>query len=193
MEHHDETTRTAEGGAPPGADGAAGGCRPTILTQLALQTLTNRLHRRIYRSPTSGTYPSDPRRCRSAAARSSQRCRGRQTRSFSTKLGDLIKNGYVYVTRPSIIHESTLQHAHILGSPLWRQVVLQLRKVRIDGCQAIRGNAAPSGACRSLQRTLEPRVTSVAVPLLQSLGTAVTGRRRANSRSAPTRRASLRT
>ena len=67
------------------------------MTQLALQTLTNRLHRRIYRSPTSGTYPSDPRRCRSAAARSSQRCRGRQTRSFSTKLANLTTNGYVYV------------------------------------------------------------------------------------------------
>ena len=158
-----------------------------------MQTLINRLHRRIHRSPTSGTYPSDPRRCRSAAARSSQRCRGRQTRSFATKLGNLITNGYIYVILPSIIHESTPQRPHILGSPLWRQVASQLRKVRIDGCQAIRGNAAPSGAYRSLQRTLEPRVTSVAVPLLQSLGTAVTGRRRANSRSAPTRRASLRT
>ena len=163
------------------------------MTQLALQTLTNRLHRRIYRSPTSGTYPSDPRRCRSAAARSSQRCRGRQTRSFSTKLGNLTTNGYVYVTLPSIIHESTLQRLHIRGSPLWRQVALQLRKVRDDGCQAIRGNAAPSGAYRSLRRTLESRVTSVTAPLLQSLGTAVTGRRRANSRSASTRRASLRT
>ena len=124
------------------------------MTQLALQTLTNRLRRRIYRSPTSGTYPSDPRRCRSAAARSSQRCRGRQTRSFSTKLGNITTNGYVYATLSSIIHESTRQRPHILGSPLWRQVALQLRKVRDDGCQAIRGNAAPSGAYRSLRARL---------------------------------------
>ena len=108
------------------------------------------------------------------------------------KLGNLITNGYVYVTLLSIIRESTLRHPRILSPLLRRQVALQLRKVRIDGCQANRGNAAPSDAYRSLRRTLESCVTSLAVPLLQSLSTAVTGRQQANSRSTPTRRASLR-
>ena len=64
-------------------------------------------------------------------------------------------NGYVYVTLPSIIRESTLRRPRIHSPPLWRQVALQLRKVRIDWCQAIRGNAAPSDTYRSLRRTLE--------------------------------------
>ena len=56
--------------------------------------------------------------------------------------------------------------------------------MRIDGCQAIHGDAAPSGTYRNLLRALEPRITSLAVPLLQSLGTAFSGKRQANSRSA---------
>ena len=109
------------------------------------------------------------------------------------KLGNLITNGHVYVTLPSIIRESTLRRPRVLSPPRWRQVALQLRKARIGGCQAIHGNATLFDAYLSPLRTLESRVTSLAVPLLQSLGTAVTGRRRANSRSTPTRRASLRT
>ena len=181
------------GWRPPRAPWGGRRRRPTISPQIILQTPINRLHRRIYRSPTSGTYQSDLRRCRPAAAGSSRRCHGRYVRTISMKLGNLITNGHVYVTLLSIIRESTLRRPRILSPPRWRQVALQLRKTRIGGCQAIRGNAAPSDAYRSPLRTLESRVTSLAVPLLQSLGTAVTGRRRANSRSAPTRRASLRT
>ena len=109
------------------------------------------------------------------------------------KLGNHITNGHVYVTLLSIIRESTLRRPRVLSPPRWRQVALQLSKVRIGGRQAIRGNPTTFDAYLSPLRTLESRVTSLAVPLLQSLGTAVTGRRRANSRSAPTRRASLRT
>jgi hypothetical protein len=167
--------------------------RLTIPTQIILKTPINRLHRRIYRSPTSGTYQSDLRRCRPAAAGSSRQCHGRYVRTFPMKLGNLIKNGHVYMTFLSIIRGSTLRRLRILNPPCWRQVALQLREARIVGCQPIRGNAAPSDAYRSPLRTLESRVTSLAVPLLQPLGTAVTGKRRANSRSAPTRRASLRT
>ena len=161
-----------------------------ILTQITLQTPMFRLHRRMYRLPASGTYQSDPRRRRSAAAESSQRCRERRARTFSTKLGNVIKNGYVYATLPSIIRESALRRPRTLNPPLWRRVALQLHKVRIDGCQAMRGNAAPSDACHNLLRALEPRIKSFAVPLLQSLGTAFNGRRRANGRSAATRRVS---
>ena len=107
------------------------------------------------------------------------------------KLGNLITNGHVYVTLLSIIHESTLQRPRFLAPPRCRQVALQLRKARIGGCQAIHGNATPFDAYLSPLRTLESRVTSLAVPLLQSLGTAVTGRQQANSRSAPMWRASL--
>ena len=167
--------------------------RPTIPTQIVLKTPINRLHRRIYRSPTSGTYQSDLRRCRPAAAGSSRRRRGRYVRTFTMKLGNRITNGHVYVTLLSIIRESTLRRPRALSPPRWRQVALQLRKAWIGGCQAIRGNATTFDTYLSPLRTLESRVTSLAVPLLQSLGTAVTGRRRANSRSAPTRRASLRT
>ena len=159
------------------------------MTQITLQTPTFRLHRRIYQSPASGTYQSGPWRRRSTAAGSSQRCRECHARTFSTKLGNLITNGYVYATLPSIIRESALRRPRF-SPPLWGQVALQLRKVRIDGCQAIRGNAAPSDAYRSLLRALESRVISLAVPLLQSLGTAVTGRRWTNRRSAATQRAS---
>ena len=116
--------------APPA--GAMGGRRrrPTISTQIILKTPINRLHRRTYRSPTSGTYQSDLRRCRPAAAGSSRRCHGRYVRTFSMKLSNLITNGHVYVTLLGIICESTLRRPRILNPPCWHQVALQLRKAR---------------------------------------------------------------
>ena len=61
--------------------------------------------------------------------RSSRRCRERCTRTFSTKLGDLITNGYGYTILPSIIREFAFRQVRTLGSLLWRQVALQLPRV----------------------------------------------------------------
>ena len=64
-----------------------------------------------------------------ALGRSLRRCRERCTRTFSTKLGDLITNGYGYTTLPSIIREFAFRQVRTLGSLLWRQVALQLPRV----------------------------------------------------------------
>ena len=184
------------------------GRRRNFLTRITLQTPIFHLHRRIYRSPASGTYQGDPRRRRSAAAGSSQRCRERRARTFSTKLGNVITNGHVYATPhhhhhhhhhhhpPSIICESALRRPRTLNPPLWHRVALQLRKdLRCGSTDAklfavtLHPMTLIATCCARWNRTSQ----AWQYPL-QSLGTAFTGRRRTNGvhngRSAATQRVS---
>ena len=79
-----------------------------------------------------------------ALGRSSQQCRECCMWTFSTKLSDLITNGYGYTTLPSIICEFAFRQIRTLSSLLWCQVTSQLPKVQTDDPNA--SSAVPTTA-----------------------------------------------